>query len=142
MGKVRGRPFPPGNSFGQGRPKGSKNQATLLVQKLLGDHAESITRKIVIQALQGDRHAQRLCMERLSAPQRNVPLRMHLGPTKTAAEVDVASQRVLRAVANGSIPPADGEILANILELRRRAIESAEFEARLAKLEREAADGP
>jgi hypothetical protein len=109
------------------------------VQQLLGEHAEAITRKVMIQALQGDGHAQRLCLERLSAPQRDARVRIPLGPTKTAAEVDVASQRALRAIANGTITPTEGGILTNILELRRRAIESAEIEARLEKLEREAA---
>ena len=114
MGKVRGRPFQPGNSCGHGRPKGSKNKVTLLVQQLLGQYAESITRKVMIQALQGDRPSQRLCMERACAPVRDAPVRMHLGPTKTAAQVDVGMQRVLRAVAHGTITPAHGEILIKI----------------------------
>ena len=140
MGKPRGTPFQPGNTFGRGRPKGSKNKATLLLRQLLGEHAEALVRKILIQALQGDRHSQRLCLERLGAPLRDAPVQLRLGPTKTAIEIDVASQRVLRAVANGTITPVDGEILAKMLESRMDAIKSVEFEARLARLEA-AADG-
>ena len=135
MGKPRGRPFQPGNSVGQGRPKGSRNKVTLLVQQLLGAHAEAIIRKVLIQALQGDRYLLRLCVERICPPVREAPVRIHLGPTNTAAEIDGASQSVLRAVAKGRITPADGETLTKMLESRINAIKSAEFEARLARLE-------
>ena len=36
MSQTRGRPFAPGNKLGRGRPRGSRNKATLVFQKMLG----------------------------------------------------------------------------------------------------------
>ena len=46
--KQRGRPFEPGKSGNpKGKPKGSRNQATLLAEALLDGEAEAITRKVI-----------------------------------------------------------------------------------------------
>src|SRR5262249_4193060 len=67
--KQRGRPFEPGKSGNpKGRPKGSRNQATLLAEALLDGEAEAITRKVINAALEGDTTALRLYLERLLAP--------------------------------------------------------------------------
>jgi hypothetical protein len=49
--KTRGRPFAPGNP---GRPKGSRNKATLAAEALLDGEAEALTRKAIELALAGD----------------------------------------------------------------------------------------
>ena len=41
----RGRPFEPGNHFGRGRPKGSRNKRSLVANELLIEHGEAIVRK-------------------------------------------------------------------------------------------------
>jgi hypothetical protein len=50
-GSTRGKPFAPGNA---GRPRGSRNKATLAVEALLDGEAEAITRKAVEMALSGE----------------------------------------------------------------------------------------
>jgi hypothetical protein len=45
MSEVRGRPFQPGNSFGRGRPAGSRNKATIALQAMLEQHGEHILKK-------------------------------------------------------------------------------------------------
>ncbi len=62
--KVRGRPFRPGNKYGRGRPRGSRNKATGLFQKTLERYAESLAKKLVQEAFQGTPTALRLCIER------------------------------------------------------------------------------
>src|SRR5215212_11725484 len=54
--------FRPGNP---GRPKGSRNRATLAVETLLEGEVEALTRKAVEMALAGDTTALRLCMDRI-----------------------------------------------------------------------------
>jgi Family of unknown function (DUF5681) len=50
-----GRPFEPGQSGNPaGRPKGSRNKATLAVEALLDGEAEEITRKAIELAKKGD----------------------------------------------------------------------------------------
>jgi len=71
--KTPGSPFQPGNRFGRGRPQGSRNKATIALQKMLDGCGESITRKCALMAMQGDPTALRLCMERLIPPPKRSP---------------------------------------------------------------------
>ena len=67
----RGRPFERGKSGNpKGRPKGSRNQATLLAEQLLDGEAEALVRKLINSALEGDTGALRMCLDRLVAPKR------------------------------------------------------------------------
>jgi hypothetical protein len=50
----RGRPFEAGNEFGRGRPPGSRNQKTLVLQELLEEHAPALMRKALVMAMQGN----------------------------------------------------------------------------------------
>lgn len=61
--------FTAGNS---GRPKGSRNKATVAIESLLQGQAEALTQTAVTKALEGDSLALRLCMERIApAPRDN-----------------------------------------------------------------------
>jgi hypothetical protein len=135
MNQTRGRPFQPGNTFGRGRPHGSRNNATIALQKLLDGHGEAITKKCALMALQGDPTALRLCMDRLLSPRKEQPVRFKVGPVTTAAEVAAAVSAVVQAVGGGQLTPAEGQMIAAILEGRRRVIETEEHERRLQELE-------
>jgi Family of unknown function (DUF5681) len=66
--KQRGRPFKAGRSGNpEGRPRGSRNKATMAVEALLDGEANAIARKAVERALEGDMAALRLCLERAIA---------------------------------------------------------------------------
>ena len=131
MKKTPGRPFKPGNTFGQGRPQGSRNKATIALQEMLDGHGESITRKCALMALQGDPTALRLCMERLIAPRRDSPVKFKLPAVNTAAEVGQAIGTVLHDVADGQLTPAEGQMVSAILEDQRKAIETADRDDRI-----------
>jgi hypothetical protein len=135
MGKPRGKAFAPGNTLGAGRPKGSRNKKTLWFQEMLEEHGEALMKKCMVDALHGDRHSMRLCIERLLPPQREGRVRVSFPRVHNLASVDLASERVIRAVTSGEITPADGQMIAGVLEQRRRVIETLEFENRLQALE-------
>ena len=135
MNNPRGRPFQLGNMYGKGRPKGSRNKLTLAAQRLLEEHCESIVRKCVIGALQGDRQAMRLCVERLLPARRDAPVRTKLPLVKTAQDVNAALQVVLDDIARGRTTPSEGEMISNVLEKRRKAIETMELLRRVEQLE-------
>jgi len=60
-GKQRGRPFEPGRSGKpNGRPKGSRNKTTLVLEALLDGQSEAIIRKLLEKATDGDTIALRL----------------------------------------------------------------------------------
>ena len=44
--KTRGKPFQPGNTFGKGRPAGSRNKATLVLEALIEGQGEEIINTI------------------------------------------------------------------------------------------------
>ena len=57
--------FSAGNT---GRPRGSRNKATIAIENLLQGQAEALTQTAVTKALEGDSVALRLCMERIAPP--------------------------------------------------------------------------
>jgi hypothetical protein len=141
---VRGRPFQPGNKHGRGRPRGSRNQAARLCQEMLDSHAESLTKKCMSLAYQGNAGALRICMDRLTPALRQRTLEFKMPRTKTLADVSAASESVLGAVANGQLTPAEGENFSGLLDGRRHMIEAQELEERVRALEdiNKASTGP
>ena len=62
----------------KGRPRGSRNKAGLLVQKLIDGKSEEIARAIIKRAIKGDFQAEKFCLERLLPPQRSRPVTVAL----------------------------------------------------------------
>ncbi|MHC4197293.1 MAG: DUF5681 domain-containing protein [Planctomycetota bacterium] len=70
-GKQGGHRFPKGVSGNpKGRPKGTRNRATIMAEALLEGQAEALVQKGVSMALKGNTTALRLCLERLIPPRR------------------------------------------------------------------------
>src|SRR5712692_455855 len=132
---MRGRPFQPGNKFGRGRPRGSRNKAARVCQDTLDSHAEPLTKKCLYLAFQGNPTAMRLCMERLMPARRQRTLQFNMPPVKTIADVAAASESVVSGVARGQLTPAEGQAFSAMLEGRRRVIETEELDVRVRALE-------
>lgn len=132
---MRGRPFQPGNKFGRGRPRGSRNKAARVCQNTLESLAEPLAKKCLYLAFQGNPTAMRLCMERLMPARRQRALHFKLPPVKTLADVGAASESVLSGVARGELTPAEGEAFSGMLDGRRRMIETQELDQRIRALE-------
>jgi len=135
-GEQRGRPFTKGQSGNPaGRPQGSRNKATLAMEALMDGEVESITRKAIDLALEGDTTALRLCLERILPPRKSRPVNIALPEVKTAEGVAEAQAAVVQAVADGELAPEEGTAITNILEARRKTIETQDHESRIAALE-------
>lgn len=131
-----GKPFQPGNQYGRGRPVGSRNKASLAMQELLDGDGEAITLKVIELAKAGNETALRLCLDRLIAPRRHRTIRLSLPSDLRSAEgISEAAAVILAAAAGGEITPGEAAQLAHLLEIRRKAIETQEFERRLAQVE-------
>ena len=130
---TRGKPFKAGNS---GRPKGSLNRVTLAIQSLLDGEGEELTRKAIELAKEGDLTALKLCLERICPPRKSRPISIDLPDVKTSEGVSLAQTSVVQAVGEGDITPEEGQVLSNILESRRKSIESEDHEQRLVELEK------
>ena len=140
--KKRGKPFQPGNKFGRGRPPGSQNKATVVLQSLLEGEGEAIMRKAVELALEGDRSALRLCIERLLPPAKERTVNLELPELSTAQGTLVAVRKVLEAVSEGKLTLTEAQGVVSLLEVQRKAIETVEFESRITEMEVRANEKP
>jgi hypothetical protein len=137
---MRGRPFEPGNTMGKGRPPGSRNKRTVFME-LMDRRGESIIRHCQVMALEHDRTAMRLCMERLLPPCRASNQQFRLQPGATTEDLVKTLDTVMRQVARGHVSPQDGESIARMIEIQRRAIETDGIERRLRALEEKNPNG-
>lgn len=127
----RGR-FSGGNP---GKPRGARNLSTRQAQILLEGQTEALTEKAIEMALAGDMTALRLCLDRILPARRDRPVEVDLPVVETAADHAPALAAVAAAVALGDLAPAEGKAVAEVLELHRKAIETAELERRISDLE-------
>ena len=126
--------FAPGNKMG-GRPPGSLNKTTLAVRELLDGEAESLTRKAIDLALEGDGPALRLCLDRIAPPRKDTPIEFELPPIATIEEAARASAALLDAVAAGDVTPDEAGRVMALLTAHKQLVESGELEARISALE-------
>ena len=124
--------FAPGNP---GRPKGARHRSTQAVEQLLEGEADSLTRKAVELALEGDTVALRLCLERIAPPRKDRTVQFDLPSVKRAADAVEASRAVIAAVASGELSPAEGAHVMQLVETYRKTLETSELEARIEALE-------
>ncbi|WP_441258998.1 DUF5681 domain-containing protein [Bradyrhizobium sp. 521_C7_N1_3] len=129
--------FQPGQSGNpRGRPRGSRNQTTLAVEALLDGEAETLTRKAIELATGGDIQALRICLDRLCPPRREATVPFELPKIETAADAVKAMAAIVTAVADGDLTPGEAQAISALVQSFSKTIETADLEARIAKLER------
>jgi hypothetical protein len=119
----------------RGRPHGSRNRASLLIEHLIAGEGEAIVRTLVDAAKGGDVSAARALLDRLVPPRKERPLKLVLPQLRTAADARDALAEVAAAVADGTILPGEGEALVRLLEAYARTTSTAELEERIMALE-------
>jgi Family of unknown function (DUF5681) len=134
--RPRGRPFRKGVSGNPaGKPKGTRNQATLLAERLLDGEAEAMVCKLIEKAKQGDMIALRLCLDRIVPPRRDRPVHFTIPELKSAENASRAIAAIAAAVARGELTPTEAAELSRVIETYVKAIETSEIERRLKILE-------
>lgn len=118
-----------------GRPRGSRNQATLALDRQLAEAGPILVQKLIEQAAGGNMQAMRLCLDRIIPRRRDCPVDLPLPPVKNAQDVATAFTEVTSAVATGQITPAEGESLAQILTLQGEALLAGDLEERIEALQ-------
>jgi len=135
--KQRGRPFKAGRSGNpEGRPRGSRNKATMAVEAVLDGESEAIARKAVEKALEGDMAALRLCLERVLPPRRDRPVVFDLPKIEGVSDALNASSAVLTACAAGTLSPGEAVEVMGLISGHVRVLEMTEIEARLTAVEK------
>jgi len=117
-----------------GRPRGSRNKTTVLMQNLLEGEAEEIARKAIEMAKAGDMGAIRVCMDRLASIRRKDPIAFELPPVDKARD----SVTAVAAVAAGDLTTSEAAEVAKIIDVYVHTLAATDFEERLEKLERAA----
>jgi hypothetical protein len=130
--------FQPGQSGNPaGRPKGARGKAAVFAEQLFEGEAENIIRAAIEAAKKGDATAVRVCLDRVAPRRRDRAVSFELPPLHSAASALSALADIAAAVSGGDLTPAEGDAISRLLDRYLRALEHAEFEQRLAKLERE-----
>jgi hypothetical protein len=132
----RGRPFQRGKSGNpSGRPKGARNKATIAAEALLDGEAETLMRKAVEKAKEGDMGALRFCLERVCPPRRDRVVNFEMPEIESVQDATKAASAVLAACAAGQISPGEAAEIMNLVSSFVRMLETSAFDERLAALE-------
>jgi hypothetical protein len=108
-------PFNKGTSGNpRGRPKGSRNLATvradeLFEQMLFGEDkkADAIIAKTISMAEEGDTACIRLCLDRIAPPRKDRPVCFTLPEMREARDALNASIAIVSGVASGELTPSE-----------------------------------
>src|SRR6516165_7855226 len=118
-----------------GRPRGSRNSATLACETLLEGQAEALTQKAVDMALAGDTVALKLCLERIYPARRDRPVTFALPPISSPRDAADIAAAIAEAVAAGHVTPSEAAEFGKVIEIYIKAYQTAELDDRIAGVE-------
>jgi hypothetical protein len=118
-----------------GRPPGSRNKATLLMEELLEGEAEQLTRKVIELGKAGNIHALQLCLDRLTPPCRDRLVYFELPPMRSVDDISLGVTSIIAAVSEGKVTPQEGEVLSRILAEHANALQTRDIERRMEAVE-------
>ena len=130
--------FKPGQSGNpRGKRPGSRNRASVVLDKMLADDGADVVQAVLTAAKDGDMQAARLVLDRIVPLRKGRPVRLDLPIIESAADVLMALSTTVAVMAEGEITPDEAAVVAGVLETKRKAIETVELEARLTYLEQQ-----
>jgi hypothetical protein len=134
--KQRGKPFARGQSGNPlGRPRGTRNRATLAAEALLDGEAQELTRKAIELGKGGNLAALRICLERILPPRRDRHLAFELPPLERAEDAPKAMGAIVAAIASGELTINEAAEVSKIIEIFVHTLEASDLERRLLAVE-------
>jgi hypothetical protein len=130
--KVRGRPFRAGNA---GRPPGSKNKSTQLLEQLVEGEAELLVQKLLELAKAGDVTCLRMLLDRLWPARKGQPVKVLMPPINSPQDVLPAVASIWSEVREGRLTPDEANSLSTVVDRTIQAIELRDISSRIAALE-------
>ena len=127
---------PPAGGRRRGRPKGSRNKATLALEAVLEGAAEELTRTLIAKALADDWAALRFCVRLLLPVRRDRPVVFELTEIASAGDLVKAARALLAACAEGIVSPDEPRQAMDLITAVRAIEKMGERETRLTELER------
>jgi hypothetical protein len=123
-----------------GKRRGTRHRSTLAFEKLMQEDSDAVVLAVIAAAKDGDMAAARIILDRITPVRKGRPVYLTLPAAKSAGGVADAVTMLIASMAAGVITPDEAATIGGVLELRRKAIETGEFESRLAKLETKSGD--
>ena len=117
--RVRGRPFQKGNP---GRPLGSKNKLTRLLEELVDGNGENITRTAIQLALKGNVPCLLSLLDRIMPKRRGRPIDFQLPKINGVRDIAPAMAEVTNGLNNGDLTPEEASELMGFLERYERVL--------------------
>lgn len=134
--KQGGGRFEPGQSGNPaGKPRGTRHKALIALDAIGAAGAEDVLRKVVEDAKAGDIRAAEILLRRVWPERKGRLVEFDLPPIAGAADAVKAVAAIVDAVATGELTPDEAQAVASVVEIQRRAIETAELAERIAALE-------
>jgi hypothetical protein len=119
----------------EGRPPGSRNKATLLIEQLLDNGAKDITEKAIELAKAGDSTALRLCLDRIVPARKDRHIAFKLPKMESPEHAVKAAAAIVEAVAGAELTPSEAAEMMKLVEGYTRILEAEDHEQRLRALE-------
>src|SRR5262245_31791796 len=132
--RPRGRPFQAGNA---GKPVGSKNRTTQLLERLAEGEAEQILQTLVEKAKAGDAACLRMLMDRLWPLRRGHPVELDVPPLNTATDVINTFAALWRGLTEGRLTPDEASTLSTLMERTMQVMTQQEILKRIEILEKD-----
>lgn len=119
----------------KGKPKGTRNRATMIALAAMEGELDAIVKHIIKAAKMGDMVAARLVVDKLIPAAKDRPVRINLPQITDVTTCNAAQAQITAFVASGDLLPSEGEALAGLVDHQRRALETTEFAKRLEAIE-------
>jgi hypothetical protein len=110
----------------------------VLVETLMANDGEAITKVVITKAKRGDLAACRIVLDRIAPPRKGRPISVAIPDLTDLASVLHAHAEIMRAVASGELTPDEAEPICAMLTGRVKLIEVIDHGVRLEALERKA----
>jgi hypothetical protein len=106
-----------------------------LVEQLLADEGETLTRTLIYKALAGDVRCLQLCLDRLLPRRNSRPVDFQLPAISNAHDVVAAMAAITTGISDGSLTAEEAGHLAHVLEGYAKAVTTYDLAVRLDSLE-------
>jgi hypothetical protein len=127
--------FVAGGPGGPGRPRGSRHRAQAALDAIGEAGAAEVLQAVLQAAKGGDMRAASILLDRVWPTRKGRAVEVALPPVASAADLVPALAVVVAAMGRGEVTPEEARAMCAVLETQRRAVETAELEARIAALE-------
>jgi hypothetical protein len=125
-----------------GRPAGSRNKSTILIEEMLDSRTKVLVCKAIERALNGDPMAMRLCLERMYPPLRERPIDVDLPSISDLGQAATAASAILKAAGQGRVTVEQAEGLTRIIAMQVSWSANDDIEQRVAALEKNQPKAP